>query len=348
VRSFALTLALVACGCGEQTVLRISVEPGVTPPPASLRITLAGAGLSAPTRTFAPVTFPATLVVHGLSDDVSELCVEAEGLDGAGNFLVGGSATAQLVAHRTTRLEVQMSNAFVRCPSLADDLGANGAADLGTSDGAQPPHDGAVALCPPGALFCDDFESGTLAGWSQRNTKYDLGSLDVQTATVAHGLSALHAAATGTTSMSNIAELEYDFAPRPPPLAIRANVYAPMPLTNYTMVMALYDPTTRGFSIGGDGDATWVVTEDDATGPDHHSDLVPITGGQWHCLEIVVDAAGQVSAFVDDHALVGPFARKSSVAYSAFLVGVDRTVFADTNVFVDDVALGPSRLYCPK
>jgi hypothetical protein len=110
----------------------------------------------------------------------------------------------------------------------------------------------------------------------------------------------------------------------------------------------LYDDASHGFSVGGDNAATWVVTENQALGfPDHHSDMVPASGGQWHCVELVVDGAGEVTLFVDGHQLVGPWTRASAVSYSMLLVGVDRTVLADTNLFVDDVALGRSRLGCP-
>jgi hypothetical protein len=346
VRSAAIALLIAVGGCGGETALRIEVaDPGSSPAPVALRVVLVGTGITPPPRTITPVSLPGVIVVKGLPPGL--LCVEIDGLDASGRVVLGGETVVTVAAQATTRATVGLGTSFSGC-SAPDDLAVT-TADLAGVDLAEPPPpDGAVALCPVGALFCDDFESGTLAKWPQQNVKYDLGSLDVQSTTVAHGLFALHAAATGTPSMSNIAQVEYNFAARPPPLAIRANVYAPLPLTSYTMVMALYDPTTHGFSIGGDADTTWVVTEDDATVPDHHSDMVPVTGGQWHCLEIVVDAAGQVTAYVDNHALIGPFGRNSAVAYSVFVVGVDRTVFTDTNIFVDDVAIGPTRLYCPQ
>ena len=124
VRSFVLTLALVACGCGDDTVLRITVEAGVTPPPASLRLTLVGDGITAPPRTITPVSFPGTVVVHGIPGRVSVVCVQAEGLDAGFNVVGGGTATVQLVAHRTTLADVQMSNAWSAC-ALPADLGAS-------------------------------------------------------------------------------------------------------------------------------------------------------------------------------------------------------------------------------
>jgi hypothetical protein len=98
-------------------------------------------------------------------------------------------------------------------------------------------------------------------------------------------------------------------------------------------------------SLGGSSGGLWVVTEDQATVPDHTSSVATTAG--WHCVEVVIDAAGMVTAYVDGALIVGPFARHSTLPYGAFIFGVDRTVQAGTDVFVDDVAIGTSRLYCP-
>lgn len=335
-------LGWLCAGCGDETLVRLTVLAGETPPPASLRLTVVGDGLAATTRTFTPVTFPATLVIRGVPAD-RDVCVEAEGLDGNGALLTGGSTTVHTLAKQTTLAEVQMSNAFARCPALAGDMAAGEAPDLAGSGS-----DGGVALCPAGALFCDDFESGTLVKWSQHGVKYgDMGTLAPSMTRAAHGAWSVEAQASGTSGMANYAEVEEDFTPRvAPPVAVRANVWSAQPLTAYTVVMSMYDDNANGLSLGGNGNGRWVVTEDQATVGDHNSTVATTAG--WHCLELVVDAAGLVSAYVDGALVIGPFARNSTLPYGAFIFGIDRTVQSATDVFVDDVAIGPSRLYCPQ
>ena len=40
--------------------------------------------------------------------------------------------------------------------------------------------------------------------------------------------------------------------------------------------------------------------------------------------------------------------RTSAVSYSTLLVGITRSVDTDLIAYVDDVAIGPTRLYCPQ
>ena len=333
-------------GCGNDTVLRIRVD-GAQPPPAALRVTLAADGVNLAPRILAPVTLPGVLVIDHLPATAVRACVAIDGLDASGARSSAGSATVTLAPGATTLASVRLGDprADAGCASGAD-AGVGAPTDLAASvDGGTP--DGAVAICPATALFCDDFEGGDLTRWTQQNIKLATGSLAVQSATVAHGGFALRARASGTPLQDTFAEVEKDFTPTAPPLALRANIFTPAPLTAFTMTVALYDATTHGFAIGGDDAASWVVTEDQAAAPDHHSDMVPVDAGRWHCVELVIDAAGSVTFFVDNRTLSGPFARASAVAYSTFFVGITRTIRLDNELFVDDVAIGPTRLYCP-
>ncbi|HXU72161.1 MAG TPA: hypothetical protein VN947_22685 [Polyangia bacterium] len=350
MRIVAIALVSLAAlgGCShDDTILRITVEAGVDPAPASLQVTLFGAGVDPQPRTIAPATLPGTIVLHGLPDGLTDLCFEIEGFDASGNFLVGGSADVALVRHRTTLADVQMSNAFIRCVGVPPaDGGSN---DLSISVDAGAP-DMVIPVCPVNAIFCDDFESGTLAKWTDVTVKQDAGSVAAQSAIVAHGSYALRALGNGAPSPADVyANAEKDFTPTAPPFALRANVYAPAIVSSFDIVLALYDSTTHGFAVGGDTDGTWVVTEDQTLNstPDRHSDMVPVTAGQWHCVELVIDGAGMVSLYVDNHLLVGPWARASNVSYSTLFVGAPRSVTPDFTVYIDDVAIGPSRLYCP-
>lgn len=349
MRIVAIALVSLAAvgGCShDDTILRVTVEAGVEPPPASLVVTLVGPGLTVPPRTIAPATFPGTIVVHGLPDDLTDLCVQTEGLDASGNFVVGGSANVELVRHRTTLADVQMSNAFSPCVgSGPNDLGDDSAlpADAGAPDMV-------TAICPANAIFCDDFETGTLARWNGSSAKQDAGSVTVQSTTKAHGTYALQAVGSGASGMDVYAEAEKDFPPTSPPFALRANVYFPVALDHFNEIIALYENpsgSTNAFTIGGDTNGFWVVAENESTAGDFESDMVPTDAGKWHCVELVIDAGGMVDFYVDNHHLVGPWQRTSNVSYSTLFVGVTRSVVPNLNTYIDDVAIGPSRLYCP-
>jgi hypothetical protein len=346
VRIVAIALALAVAGCAADTVLRIEIpDPGASPSPSSLRVTLVG--VNAAPRTIAPVVFPGTLVVHGVPASVSQLCVEVDGLDDAGQIIDGGAVNVVVATHKTTRATVTLASAFVGCDAQPpDDLGG-APPDLTTAVNDL----GAVAICPTGAIFCDDFESGDISHWSSSSIKQDAGSLAVQSTTSAHGTYALRALANGAPLADKYAELEKDFPPTAPPFALRANVYFPQTLQHFDDVIALYETasgSTNAFAIGGDNNGSWVVAENESMAGDFVSDMVPTGAGQWHCVELVIDAAGMVTLYVDSHRLVGPWQRTSAVSYSTLLIGVTRSVDSDFVGYIDDVAIGPSRLYCPQ
>jgi hypothetical protein len=360
VRIVAIALALSVGGCAADTVLRIEIpDPGASPSPTSLRVTLVG--VNAAPRTITPVVFPGTLVVHGVPASVSQLCVEVDGLDDAGQLIDGGAANVVVAAHKTTRATVTLASAFVGCDALPpDDLSPSGPVDMaggGTGDLANadlasaPPDLAAVAICPMGAIFCDDFESGDISHWSSSSIKQDAGTLAVQSTTTRHGTFALRALANGALGADKYAELEKDFPPTAPPFALRANVYFPQTLQHFDDLIALYEipsGSTNAFAIGGDNNGNWVVAENESMAGDLVSDMVPTGAGQWHCVELVIDAAGMVTLYVDNHRLVGPWQRTSAVSYSTLLIGVTRSVDSDFVGYIDDVAIGPSRLYCPQ
>ena len=351
--------AFAVAGCGGDTVLRIDVpDPGTSPPPASLRVTLVG--VNAAPRTIAPVTFPGTLVVHNVPASVSQLCVQVDGLDEAGNELVGGAANVVLATHHTTHATVSLSTSATSCSDIVpDDLSTGepvdmagaGGDDLAGADLANAP-DLARALCPAGSIFCDGFETGNFSKWNTASVKLDAGTIAVQSTTKAHGTYALRALANGSMGGGDVyADAEKDFTPTAPPLAIRANVFFPTTLTHFDHVIALYENSTgstNAFAIGGDNSGNWVIAENESLVADHTSDMVPTGAGQWHCVELVIDPAGMVTFFVDNHQLIGPFARATTgITYSNLLVGVVRSVDPDYVAYIDDVAVGPSRLYCP-
>jgi hypothetical protein len=352
VRFVAIALAgFIVAGCdNDDTILRVLVEAGSAPAPASLRVTLEG--VSAGPRTIAPVTLPGTLVVHHLPGGLLELCVQIDALDDAGNIIGGGAATVRLVAHGTADATVALDNPSAACAPLPGDLGG-AIVDLAgnNSPGDLAGADLSAALCPAGAIFCDGFESGDVSKWSSANLRKDAGAVGVQSSIKLHGMFALRAVGNGAPAPNDVyAEVEKDFTPTAPPLALRANVYLPQPLANFDQIISLYetDSSTNAFAIGGDSNGSWEVSENESVAGDFVSDMVPTSSGNWHCVELVIDAGGMVTFYVDNHKLAGPWQRTSNVTYSQLLVGVTRTVDNNLNAYIDDVAIGPSRLYCPQ
>src|SRR2546425_7495956 len=98
-------MALVGCalaaGCGEDTVLRLTVLPGSLPHPSALRVTVTGFGVTAAPLRVAPVTLPGTVVVRGLPASTPQVCVRVEGLDAAGGTISDGSVPGPLRAPPT-------------------------------------------------------------------------------------------------------------------------------------------------------------------------------------------------------------------------------------------------------
>ncbi|HEX8954145.1 MAG TPA: hypothetical protein VF945_19955, partial [Polyangia bacterium] len=130
MRIVAIALAVLAAGCADDTVLRIDIpDPGTSPAPTSLRVTLVG--VNAAPRTIAPVKLPGTIVVTHVPSSVPELCVDVEGLDDAGNVIVGGAANVAIAAHKSARTTVVLSTANESCATIAPaDLSSGGPVDM--------------------------------------------------------------------------------------------------------------------------------------------------------------------------------------------------------------------------
>jgi hypothetical protein len=364
VRIHALVVVAVVLGVGcsqPETVVRLMVRLGSAPAPQKLRATIYNdKGTPSATETIAPVALPGTIVLHNLNPSLAELCVELEGLATDGTVTSHGAVNIGILAHMTVNAAVDLgSTNMLRCSALVDggvrdmpgpgDGGSMPAADLAGADLAGT----TVAVCPVGASFCDDFETGDTRKWDAREFKFDAGAqIDVESAVVRHGLFALHAAASSPNPAGDVAAHSIVIKTLPsltPPIALRANVFAVQPIDRFGVTLELYDDTTHGFAVESDNSNIWTLTEDQATFPDsdHHTDMVPFNAGQWHCIEVVIDAGGLVSFFVDKHQLLPTFPRHSANAFTTLQVGIGRTVNAVNDVYIDDVAVGPSRLYCP-
>jgi hypothetical protein len=332
------------------------VRLGPVPAPQKLQISVYGpSGMLAPPRTLTPVSLPGTIVLDRIDPSLPELCVALEGLAGDGTVTSRGAVTVGIVPDMTANAAIELGATTMLGCTLGRDGGAQ---DLARDAGVTVVQDlagrdlfGVVPVCPGNAIFCDDFESGDVSKWTTQELFFDLGAeINVQQAIVRHGQYALHTSATGHDMAGAGHSIVIKGLPNvTPPLAVRANVFAVQPLDHYGVSVELYDDTTHGFSVSADNQDVWTLTEDQATGggPDHHTDMVPYDTGSWHCIEIVIDAAGFVTFYVDNHQLLAPFPRMSTVAYTTLQMGIGRTVNPVNDVYVDDVAVAPTRLYCP-
>jgi hypothetical protein len=217
--------------------------------------------------------------------------------------------------------------------------------DLATGpDLAAPP------VCPPGALFCDDFESGNTSRWTQPIVQPSTGAtLAASTAQARHGIYSLHSIASYTPSEALSYE-EYDWGGTAAPLAIRFSVYLPSAPPSGTYVAQLTNGSV-GFAIGThtSGNGTWAILENQ--GPTLHPTPQSVAIGAWTCIELVVNSNNTVEIFFNGAPTPAhTFTRiTSSVAYNVLGAGADRPQGSgpQAEMYIDDVAMATSRLYCP-
>jgi hypothetical protein len=235
-----------------------------------------------------------------------------------------------------------------RRPSVMNgstDMAAGGDDLRAPADLALPPNSDLAIVCPPGGLYCDDFETGNFDRWTAEflGPPHPSKILKNDTTEVHAGTHALHAAVDNTTDNSYL-YVAWQFAAMNPPLALRMWVKPMKALSKSGMVTRLLNGA-NGFQVGGDNNGYWFVAQDIGTSPEAHS-TTPIGLSQWTCLELVVNSRVQV--FVDDS--VSPiidFVPAHPVAYNEVHVGVEwAPQGVPVDVWIDDVAFGTSRLHC--
>jgi hypothetical protein len=361
VRIHGLYLALLlGAGCGQpDTIVRLTVRLGHAPTPEKLRVSVYGpTGVLTAAKTLSPVPLPGVIVIDRVDPSLPELCVALEGEARDGTITSRGAVTVGIVPYMTANAAIELGDTtMLGCTlggdggSAPHDLGGSGARDLATHDLTAQDLLGVVPICPANAIFCDDFESGDVSKWTEHEIHFDGGAqLEVQATVARHGKYALHATATGHDMAGQGRSVVVKTLPGVmPPIAVRANVFAVQPLDHYGVTVEIYDSSYHGFAVSGDNQDVWTVTEDQTQNGavDRHADMVPFNAGAWHCVEIVVDNNGFVSLFIDNHQLVTPFLRMSAVSYATLQVGIGRTINPTNDVYVDDVAVAPTRLYCP-
>jgi hypothetical protein len=388
----ALALALVAGGCGGPTtlVVALSLADGL-PQPDSVRVSLFGAGpLRAPASlpiASAGKQLPGTVYVGDLDATTPSFRVLCDGLDAQGAVISQAASQASLSAGAQTQLSLTLTapladsdgdgvpDVIDDCPQLADpeqrctaaqadalpaddlpflfDLSSADAADAAPTPDLLNPDAGALP-CPAGALFCDDFESGTITKWNG-GTSMSAGLSPpsiVTTAPIFRGSRSLFARVPADitdagTSSSEYSYLEYDFvASSPAAMAAREYVYIPSAPGGFSMPLGLFD-NTNGYAVGADTQGNWVITQDQAANPDKHS-LTAVPLGRWLCVELLVEygTTTRVRLFVDGQTLID-FVPVISTIPKQLYVGVVRGPGTVTTQYqIDDVALATQRIGC--
>jgi hypothetical protein len=300
--------------------LTVTLAPGA-PQPASLRISSFGHGQLGPARDVLLVnqSLPGTVALSGLDVAIGQdFHVLVDGLDAAGKLLDEGAARVHLDAHQRARANVMLTAGALPDPQL---------------------HGG----CAGSAFFCDDFETGDVSRWTTTVQSDSSDLLTVDGTHVHSGANALHAAAAATSGPGeSFVEYKWNGSAS---LAVRLWVYTATALSDVDIVLALYRGV-HGFSIGGSPDGNWVMTEDQQASPDHHT-TVPVHLRKWTCVELVLQG-GRAQLFFDDSDTAAvDVAPVHPVSYNELHAGVEWAPSPrQAEVWIDDVAVGPSRLHC--
>jgi hypothetical protein len=211
------------------------------------------------------------------------------------------------------------------------------AADLGAPDGALGPS------CPSSALFCDDFESESIAQWSDHEGQLSIDQARVWRGT--HSLMAEDPGADGGVTASDLRKHQLPLSAAT--IATRGYFYVASPLETVT-VFYLTTSLNQGVYLTASPSELRVGLEDPgATVP-------PSVNGlkldRWVCLELVlqIGTSGRVQAYADGTPVID-FATNTvpAAAYENFIVGMVGPIAPDPfQLWMDDVAVGTQRIGC--
>lgn len=218
----------------------------------------------------------------------------------------------------------------------------------GGSSGDDAVGDGQLAACPAFALFCEDFESGSLSQWNTTDV-VDPATLAV-TSTMPHGGGFALEATSPPNGSSLRALAEYRFTARTSGvLAVRFYMWLSTPLNNFSSVMALYNQqNNRYLALGGDELVNWVVPEDTDAGQfDLKSTSPTPAANAWNCVELVYTfAPARAEVFVNGVNVLDRASNATAASFSRFMLGVSRGDQVGLHVVIDDVVLAAQRIGC--
>jgi hypothetical protein len=205
--------------------------------------------------------------------------------------------------------------------------------------------------CPSFAVFCDDFESGTLAKW----TGEDVPSSQLVT-TGAHYTGTYGLDSSVPPANGNGGEGDVYIAPGATyatgTLAIREWVYSPAQLINYigTLEVTLGPPATAAqyIEVNADDAGTWALSEFGSAGLHDLGGHTGAATAQWTCVELVIELGSAASAtvYVDGGVSAQGTLANAGDSYDTIAVGVTRANAAGFEVYIDDVVIATQRIGC--
>jgi hypothetical protein len=229
----------------------------------------------------------------------------------------------------------------------SDSAGVN---DGKTGDGTGIGDDGGNGACPAFAIFCEDFESGSLAQWPMTELVGAGASATITAARPHAGTRSLEAQVPPAGS-SGAACLTGPIGTHSSGvLATRAWVYGPVSIQNFDLVLGLSDAANNNYTVvGGDNSVNWVGSEVRASGsPIDFSSTMQTTANQWLCVELVFmfGATPHYDVYVDGTQVLSKNALTPSPTYNTLRVGAVRADNIGFHVFIDDVAVATQRVGC--
>jgi hypothetical protein len=225
-------------------------------------------------------------------------------------------------------------------------------ADASTSDaGNDALVDAAMATCPPGALQCDDFETGTITAWTKSISGAGSGStLMIAQAPVHAGRFALDADVPMQTSSGQSAYVARVTATAQSTgmLATRAYVFAPAAIAAFSGVIQYsFGDHAQYVGVYGDTDGKWDVTEQSTAGLVDHASTLGTKSQQWTCVELdYTFEQPHFVLYIDDTVVLDLDATDPAPKFSEAGVGVTRAPTGGFHVFADDIVIATSHIGC--
>lgn len=226
----------------------------------------------------------------------------------------------------------------------AGDLSASVDSGDGFGDG------GGAPACPPGALFCDDFETGDTTKWDGKVLSGLLDTIQVDAIRPLHGTYSADARGLaggfdlGLAGAQTAALAKAIIPTVGGSLWARTYVYFSQPPAPNEQVLALTAGGTLGYQAGIGSAGSWALYEDGAVASQASGAAPP--GGSWICLELGVDLRNNiVTLAADGQTLIHVKLRQTAVP-SDLELGLVEAPATAARIFFDDVAAATSRIGC--
>jgi hypothetical protein len=377
-------MAASLSACSSETSALVDVLPGDVPEPSSLVVTAFGAGRIGVAHTLPVTTLPGTIGLRHLDPPPPNFRVLVEALAGAQRVGVA-AARRDLVPGAEVRMDLTLvaslpdgdgdgiPDAIDDCPDVPDPAQdcagePDGAAPIDLAVDAPPPDlaspDATIDLagdqaptgrCPPGSLFCEDFETIGQTGNYGQWTPVLVGATAMATVDVKPsppplgGQYSLHTTLT-PSSASNEAALEHTITPLAANELLATRFYLwVQPTTGATTADVIW-PHVRTSSAG------WIVSYG-GMGSSFQlsmnkvgslSAAVPVA--QWLCLEIDIDnsQSGAATVYMGDVATTPRGTGNGPIPVDTLQFGLIGTYQTTdfVELYVDDIVVAKQHIGC--